>query len=279
MSNASSRMLFRVIVSVAGLTAMTATAVAQEMAVLEEIVVTAQKREQSFKDVPIAISVISGDLVHDYLGSAENIRALTNRVPSLNIESSNGRTQPRIYLRGQGNIDFDNNANQPVLMVYDEIALENSVLRSMPLFDVDRIEVLRGPQGTLFGRNTNAGTIKIDSVRPTFETEGYASVAYGVRDTVALEAAIGGELSGGVAARLSLKYQQRDDWIDNTVNGPGDDFGEFDEFAWRLQLLFQPGDVFTGLVKFHGFLQAGSQPQVFYANAIEVGAEGLRGRL
>ena len=133
MSNASSRMLFRVIVSAASLTAMTATAVAQETRVLEEIVVTAQKREQSFKDVPIAVSVITGDFARDYLGGAENIRALTNRVPSLTIESSNGRTSPRIYLRGQGNIDFDINANQPVLMVYDEIPLENGVLRSLPL--------------------------------------------------------------------------------------------------------------------------------------------------
>ena len=276
MINASFTVLFRVVISVASLTAIATTAVAQESRVLEEVVVTAQKREQSLKDVPIAISVISSDLVHDHLGSAENIRALTNRVPSLNIESSNGRTQPRIYIRGLGNTDFDNNANQPVLMVYDEIPLENAVLRSLPLFDVERIEVMRGPQGTLFGRNTTAGTIKIDSVRPTFETEGYASVAYGSRKTAALEAAIGGELSSGVAARLSLKYQQRDDWIDNTVNGPGDDYGEFDEFGWRLQLLFQPGDVFTGLVKFHGFLQSGTQPQVFYANAIQQGSAGLR---
>ena len=277
MINASSRVLFRAVISAASLIAVTTTAVAQESRVLEEITVTAQKREQSFEDVPISISVISSDSVHDYLGSAENIRALTNRVPSMTIESSNGRTSPRIYIRGLGNTDFDINANQPVLMVYDEIALENGVLRSMPLFDVDRIEVLRGPQGTLFGRNTTAGTIKIDSVQPTFETEGYASVAYGVRDTAALEAAIGGELSGGVAARLSVKYQTRDNWVDNTVNGPGDDFGEFDEFAWRLQLLFQPGDVFRGLVKLHGFLQSGSQPQVFYANAIEQGSAGLRG--
>jgi iron complex outermembrane receptor protein len=255
---------------------MTATAVAQEMAVLEEIVVTSQKREQSFQDVPIAVSVLSGDLVRDFLGSGENIRALTNRVPSLNIESSNGRILPRIYLRGQGNTDFDVNANQPVLMVFDDINLENNVLRAVPLFDIDRIEVARGPQGTLFGRNTNAGMIKIDSVQPTFETEGYASVAYGSRDTLALETAIGGELSDGVAARLSLKWQERDDWIDNTANGPGDDFGDFEEFAYRFQLLFQPGDVFRGLLKLHGYHADANQPQIFYANAFEQGQAGLR---
>ena len=110
--------------------------VTADQGVLPEIVVTAQKREQSLQDVPASVSVISGDTVNDYLGSAENIRALAGRVPSLQIESSNGRTQPRFYIRGQGNIDFDNNANQPVSMVFDDIALENNVLRSLPLFDI-----------------------------------------------------------------------------------------------------------------------------------------------
>ena len=114
--------------------------------VLDEVIVTAQKREQSFEDVPAAVSVISGEAVRDLLGAGENIRALTNRVPSLNVESSNGRTQPRFYLRGLGNIDFDNNAAQPVGMVFDDIFLESNVLRSLPLFDIERIEVLKGPQ-------------------------------------------------------------------------------------------------------------------------------------
>lgn len=249
---------------------------AQEIGVLEEIIVTAQKREQSLQDVPASVSAISGDTVRDYLGSAENIRALANRVPSLSIESSNGRTQPRLYIRGMGNIDFDNNAAQPVGMVFDDIFLENNVLRSLPLYDIQRVEVLAGPQGSLFGRNSNAGIVKIDSVKPSFEKDGYVSVAYGQRDTVAAEAAIGGQVSDKVAARLAVKYQTRSDWIDNTVNGPGDDFGAFDEYAYRLQFLFEPNDDFSGLFKIHGFHQDGSQPQVFYANAIEAGKKGLR---
>ncbi len=249
---------------------------AQGTAVLDEIIVTAQKREQSLQDVPASVSAISGDSINDYLGSGENIRALAGRVPSLQVESSNGRTQPRFYLRGLGNPDFDVNANQPVAMVFDEISLENNVLRSLPLFDIKRIEVVKGPQGTLFGRNTNAGIVKIDSVRPSFERNGYARVGYGSRDTIMFEFAAGNQISEGVAARISLKYQERDDWIDNTVNGPGDDFGAYDEFAYRLQFLFEPSDTFTGLVKLHGFSQGGSHPQMFYANAIEVGSAGVR---
>lgn len=262
---------------VAALTAAAGSAYAQAQGglALEEVIVTAQKREQSLKDVPASVSAISGDSVHNYLGSAENIRALAGRVPGLQIESSNGRTQPRFYLRGLGNIDFDNNANQPVSMVFDEITLESNVLRSLPLYDIERIEVLKGPQGTLFGRNTNAGIFKIDSVKPSSERQGYASAGYGSRDTIALEGAVGGQITDKWAARLSLKYQERGDWIDNTVNGPGDDFGAFDEFAYRLQFLYD-SDGFRGLLKLHGFQQDGTQPQVFYANAIEVGSAGLR---
>jgi iron complex outermembrane receptor protein len=197
--------------------------------VLDEVIVTAQKREQSLEDVPASVSAIAGEQVRDLLGAGENIRALTNRVPSLNVESSNGRTQPRFYLRGLGNIDFDNNAAQPVGMVLDDVFLESNVLRSLPLFDIERVEVLKGPQGSLFGRNTNAGLVKIDSVRPSDDRDAYVSFAYGDHDTVSFEAASNVEASDSVTMRASFKYQTRSNWIDNIENGPGADFGGFDE--------------------------------------------------
>lgn len=249
---------------------------AEEELLLEEVIVTAQKREQSLMEVPVAVSAISGEQMHDLLSSAENIRALNGRAPSLVVESSNGRQSPRFYIRGLGNYDFDVNANQPVSMVYDEIALENSVLKAIPVWDVERIEVLRGPQGTLFGRNTTAGIIKIDSVKPSQETAGYTTLSYGSRDTTIFEGAFGGALTDTVSTRLSLKYQRRGNWIDNTVNGPGDDLGKFHEFAYRLQFLFEPNDNFSALVKFHGLEQEGNQPQLFYANAFTPGVPGLR---
>ena len=245
--------------------------------VLDEIIITAQKREQALEDVPVSVSAVTGETVRDLLGSAENVRALANRVPSLNIESSNGRTQPRFYIRGMGNIDFDNNAAQPVGMVFDEIFLESNVLRSLPLFDIERVEVLKGPQGTLFGRNTNAGLVKIDSVKPSLDgSSGYISGAFGDRNTFVGEFATGGPLADNMAGRVSIKYQRRSDWIDNVANGPGDDYGEFEEFAWRIQLLFDSDGPFRGLIKMHSFSQDGTQPQVFYANGLEQGKKGLR---
>jgi len=248
----------------------------QRPGMLEEIIVTAQKREQTMADVPVAVSAISGASVNDYLSGAQDIRALAGRVPGLNIETSNGRTQPRFYLRGMGNIDFDVNANQPVAMVFDDISLENNTVRSLPLFDIERIEVLKGPQGSLFGRNTNAGVIKIDSVKPSEDRNAYVSLSYGSRETYVVEAASNFSFSDTFKIRASIKYQDRGKWIDNTFNGPGDDFGAFEEFAWRLQFLWEPSDSFSGRLKLHGFNQDGSDPNVFYANAIAVGTSGLR---
>jgi len=239
----------------------------QEKLALEEVVVTAQKREQSLQDIPSAVSAIPAEGVRDFLSAGENIRALAGRVPSLQIESSNGRQSPRFYIRGLGNYDFDVNATQPVSLIYDEVALENSVLKSLPLFDVQRVEVLKGPQGTLFGRSTTAGVVKVDSVVPSQEQEGYIKLGYGSRETFSAEGAFGGALSESVSARGAFKYLDRGAWIDNTFNGPGDDFGSFDEFAYRLQLLANPNDSLSALFKIHGFKQDGDQPQLFYANA------------
>jgi iron complex outermembrane receptor protein len=244
--------------------------------VLEEVLVTAQKREQTLEDVPLSVSLISGENVDEFLSGSQDIRALAARVPGLNIETSNGRTQPRFYMRGLGNIDFDVNAAQPVAFVFDDIAMENPVLRSMPLFDIGRIEVLKGPQGTLFGKNTNAGAISVHSVKPGEERNGYVRASYGSRSTWGIETASNFGMSETFSMRASVKYQQRDEWIDNVFNGPGDDYGNFEELGWRLQFAWTPSDSFSALLKLHGFDQEGSDPNVFYANGLTVGHKGVR---
>src|SRR5262249_56804143 len=88
------------------------------------------------------------------------------RVPSLNVESSFGRAYPRFYIRGYGNSDFHLNASQPVSLVYDDVVQENPILKGFPIFDLAQVEVLRGPQGTLFGRNTPAGVVEFDFAPP-----------------------------------------------------------------------------------------------------------------
>lgn len=245
-------------------------------AAIEEIVVTAQKREQALQEVPLSVEVVAGDKLDVLSSAGEDVLFLAARVPSVYAESSSGRTFPRFYIRGLGNTDFDLNSSQPVSLVYDEIVLENPILKGFPVFDLDRIEVLRGPQGTLFGRNTPAGVIKFESARPTAEFEGYARASYGRFDAVDSEAAISGPLAGKrLLGRLSLLYQRRDDFVENTFALDGEDaFEEFDEFAGRLQTRFAATDRLSLLLNIHGrYLNGGSR--TFRANIIERGTGEL----
>src|SRR5471032_2179158 len=123
---------------------------------LETVTVTAQRRTENIRDVPVSVSLLKDENLDVINSGGGDIRELASRVPSLNIESSNGRTFPRFYIRGYGNTDFSTFASQPVSLIYDDIVQENPILKGFPIFDLADVEVLNGPQGTLFGRNTPA---------------------------------------------------------------------------------------------------------------------------
>ncbi|MCM8557651.1 TonB-dependent receptor [Sphingomicrobium sediminis] len=220
----------------------------QEVAEPEEgigvIVITAQRYEQNLQDVPISVATVDADVLNAVSTGGADIRGLAGRVPSLNIESSFGRTFPRFYIRGLGNTDFDLNASQPVSLVYDDVVLENPILKGFPVFDMERVEVLRGPQGTLFGRNTPAGIVKFDSRRPD-SNENYFRGSYGTYDTINIESGMGGELSDEWSIRASVLYQHRADWIDNIDTPEIGDLEGYDDFAARLQLQYEPTDFAT----------------------------------
>lgn len=240
-----------------------------------EIVVTAQKRVENVQDVPESVSTLSGEDLEVITTGAPDVRTLSGRVPSLVMESSFGRAFPRFYIRGLGNPDFDLNASQPVSMVVDEVVLENPIVKGMPLFDLDRVEVLRGPQGTLFGRNTPAGVVKFETRKPTQEFDAFARVSYGTFDTVNVEGAVGGGLTDTLSARASVLYQSQSDWIDNKyAAGPERELGGFDTTAFRLQLLWEPNDRFSALVNLHGWDVDGTA-RVFRANILRHGEGGL----
>ena len=243
--------------------------------VLEEVVVTAQKRAQSLRDVPVSVTAISVNDINAFLDGGVSIKALAARAPSLNVNGNSGRFLPQFYIRGLGNADFDVNANQPVSLIIDDVSIESTTLRSIPIFDVAQVEVLNGPQGTLFGRNTNAGIVKIDSVKPAFEQDGYLAVSAGSRRGRGVDFAIGDSLTEKVAARFSFHYLGQADWIDNLENGPGHDLGGFSQYAARVQFLFQPSARTDLLLKLQGS-RIDSNTPVFYANALTPGIEGTR---
>jgi iron complex outermembrane receptor protein len=250
-------------------------ALAQSNAILEEIIVTATKREESLQDVPISVATLSGERLNSIFTGGEDILALANRVPGLYAESSNGRAAPRFYMRGLGNIDFDLGASQPVSVIMDEVVMENTVLKSFPLFDLENIEIIRGPQGTLFGRNTTAGIIKINSRRPEHESSGYISGSLGTYTTGNLEAAYGGSLSPDtLAGRISFVYRTRDNWISNGFTGEKDVMGEFEEIAGRVQLLWTPNDDFDALFSLQARSLEGTS-SIFRANVFTTGSNEL----
>jgi len=245
-----------------------------EARTLDAITVTAQRRVENIQDVPMAITTVDRDKLEALTASGDDIRLLSGRLPSLNIESSFGRAFPRFYIRGLGNTDFDLNASQPVSLVYDGVVQENPILKGFPLFDLDGVEMARGPQGTLFGRNSPAGVLKFESARPQDEFGGYARIGYGSDDSVNLQGAITGPLGASTSARLSVLHQRRDDSVDNTRNGPGDDLEGFEETAARLQVLHAPSDAVEMLFNVHARKLDGTA-RLFRANIIKPGTNDL----
>ncbi len=242
---------------------------------VNEIFVTAQKRSERLQDVPISVVALSGERLQSLFAAGDDVLALATRVPGLYAESSNGRAAPRFYLRGLGNSDFDIAASQPVSVIMDEVVMENVVLKSTPIFDLERVEVLRGPQGTLFGRNTTAGILKFDSIKPSEQLTARATATYGRFNTATFDGGIGGALvPGKIAARASLLVQHRDHWIDNRYTHRNDVLGGHDEVAARLQLLLTPTDDLSALFNIHSRSLAGTGP-VFRANILSAGSHDL----
>ena len=242
-------------------------------ATLDQIQVTAQRRVENIHDVPVSVSTVSGEELDALESGGTDVRFLSGRVPSLNIESSFGRAFPRFYIRGYGNTDFRLNTSQPVSLVYDDVVQENPILKGFPVFDMAQVEVLRGPQGSLFGRNSPAGVVKFDSVRPSQDFEGYAKVGYGSDAMWNLEGAVGGSLSGNWSGRTSVLFQRRDDWVKNTYPGPNDGFEGYDESAARVQALYA-GDGFEALFNAHARRLNGTA-RLFRANIIKPGTNDL----
>ena len=244
---------------------------------LDAIIVTAQRRAENQQDVPISIATLGGETLAAISGAGADIRALSGRVSSLTIESSFGRTFPRFYIRGLGNTDFDLNASQPVSLVYDDVVLESPILKGFPVFDLDRVEVLRGPQGTLFGRNTPAGIVKFDTVRPDASGKNYARLSLGSYGTINAEAGVGsGRADEALSARVSVLFQHRDNWVDNLDQPGNKNLEGFDDFAARFQLQAKPNDQLTLRSTLQVRLFDGSA-RVFRANAFATGSNNLVG--
>ena len=182
---------------------------------LEEIIVTAQKREQRLQDVPVSITALSAEqLVAFKLNSGTDLQKYT---PNLRISNAGNEDQPKISIRGLSQFDFNLNASSPTGVFYDEVYIASQFLGGPQIYDMQRIEVLRGPQGTLFGKNTTAGAVDYITRKPSFngEADGYIGGEAGNNDYYRIEGARDFELTDNFAARLAFNASHSDGWVKN----------------------------------------------------------------
>jgi iron complex outermembrane receptor protein len=157
----------------------------------------------------------------------------------------------------------------------DDVVMEKVALKAFPLFDMAGVEVIRGPQGTLFGRNTTAGIVKINTRRPTEETEGYVNVTAGNFGTYNFEGALGGTIiDDTLTGRVSVLSQNRSDWVDNGFTGEDDALGGFNIAAARLQLQWTPTENLTFWLM-HQLQDSESTTSLFRANVLSQGSNEL----
>jgi iron complex outermembrane receptor protein len=216
-------------------------------AVIEEVVVTAQKREQSTQDVGIAISAFTGDQIKE-LGFTQttDVVAMT---PGVQYNQTTGDSGYSFSIRGVNQSDFADHQESPVAVYVDEVYISQNPATGFAMFDIDRVEVLRGPQGTLFGRNATGGLLHFITKRPSEEFEAYLDVGLGSEQSRRYEGAVGAPLTDGIRARLSGLWEENAAWI---KNNSGKDGGEKETWALRAQLAFDLGDSGNLLLNAHG---------------------------
>jgi iron complex outermembrane receptor protein len=199
---------------------------------LEEIIVTAQKREQKLQEVPIAVSVVSGSQVEAVGGF--NVESLKQLVPSLNIRKTNTQLNQSLFLRGVGTINFAIAAQPSVAFVLDGVVLSSAGEAFGDMYDVERVEVLRGPQGTLFGKNASAGVVNVVSKRPGDELGGYVDLGWYEDNEMRLKAALDAPISEHLRTRTTATWGEFDGYIKNVSDTPaGGDLNGYDRWGLR----------------------------------------------
>lgn len=226
--------------------------VAADSGILDEIVVTAQKREQSIQDVGIAITAFTGAQMKS-LGFEDSFD-IARMTPGVHISGNNGGQKTLFTVRGVNQNDFNDQTESPVAVYVDDGYIAFGQGQVFGMLDLERVEVLKGPQGTLFGRNATGGLVHFVSKKPTREKEGYVDITLGSYNQTRFEAALSGALSETMSGRIALKYSQFDEIIDNdypnrfaTLDGNpqtsgGEDTFNDDSMAVRAQLLIEPNE-------------------------------------
>jgi iron complex outermembrane receptor protein len=207
---------------------------------LNEVVVTAQRQSERSKDVPIALTAVSADELRDR--GIRQAADITSLVPNMLLNLPWGpEAQPSFVLRGVTTTDYSQNQSSPIAMYVDEVYKSVGAVQALQVFDMERVEVLRGPQGTLYGKNATGGAVSFYSANPNLTTtEGYVEAGYGNYNDRSVRAALGVPLVDNMlAARVALYYEDRDGWTRSIVPGV-DPLNGVDALAGRLTILAEP---------------------------------------
>lgn len=206
-------------------------------ATLEEVIVTAQKKAESLQDVPVAVTAVSGEVLNDM--GIKRLDEMSAYTPGLTI--TEGPADSFIFIRGIGS-GFNKGFEQSVGTYVDGVYFGRGRSSRNGMVDMERAEVLKGPQGILFGKNTIAGAINLTTRGPSQEPEGYIEASYEFEETdeKVIEGAYGGYLTDTFGVRLAARYASSDGWMDNTFNG--EDIGAEDDLVTRLSLAYEPSD-------------------------------------
>ena len=240
---------------------------------IEEVVVTALKRAANLQDVAASITALSADQLTTLgFGSPTD---LASQVPNLQATSVMGGSTPIFSLRGVSMNDYSMNQSSPIASYVDEVYKGNVALFGVQMFDLERVEVLRGPQGTLYGKNTTGGAINFVTKKADFRNEGFLTLGAGNYDRVTAEGAIGGALvDDRLAGRLAFTYSSADGWFENGYAG-GPDLEAVDEYAVRLSLRYQPSDTLDVYLR----LATSEQNSANFGIYARPGAAGVGGGL
>jgi iron complex outermembrane recepter protein len=215
---------------------------------LGEIVVTAQKRSQNAQDVPIAVTALNGAQLKER--GIVDIEGLTNASPGLVVtEFGSSPSVTSINIRGIGQLDYADHQESPNALYVDGAYVSFPGATGIGMYDVDQVEVLRGPQGTLFGRNATGGLVQINSKRPVDHFEGDLDLSYGSFNHKRAEGAINAPITNNIDARLAFLYNRQDGFVKNSL---GPDVGGDNTLNSRLEVQWKPDSKTTELIE--GFL-------------------------
>ncbi len=230
-----------------------------------DIIVTAQRREQRLQDVPVAISAFNDETIA--ARQAVQIGDLMKLTPNTQVATPFGEGgPPNFVIRGISSTDYSANQSKPIAVYIDEGIRGLSTFETMPLFDVERVEVLRGPQGTLYGKNATGGAVNIVTKKPGFSTEGYVTGSYGNFNRVRLQGAVQAPLIDGVlAVRVAALYVHDTGVLENVTPGLGD-LDQTDIFAFRGALQFEPSDSFEATLRYNHVRSGGRNYAPFAGN-------------